>query len=51
MRVRRKGLYRFGRGAGKALGEKVTDLHKHYVDKLVLKCEECGGEMHGWRRC
>ena len=26
-------------------GEKVTDLHKHFVDKMTMKCEKCGGEM------
>ncbi|MBL8030478.1 MAG: isoleucine--tRNA ligase [Candidatus Doudnabacteria bacterium] len=22
------------------------DLHKPYIDRVVLKCQECGGEMH-----
>jgi len=26
-------------------GEKVTDLHKHVVDKITFKCEKCGGTM------
>jgi len=26
-------------------GQKVDDLHKHIVDKIVFKCEKCGGEM------
>ncbi len=26
-------------------GQKVTDLHKHVVDKITFKCEECGGTM------
>ena len=26
-------------------GEKVSDLHKHVVDKITLKCEKCSGEM------
>jgi len=26
-------------------GEKVTDLHKHFVDKIIFKCAECDGEM------
>jgi isoleucyl-tRNA synthetase len=26
-------------------GEKITDLHKHIVDKITFKCEKCGGEM------
>ncbi|MBI5071791.1 isoleucine--tRNA ligase [Candidatus Falkowbacteria bacterium] len=29
----------------KLSGQKVDDLHKHSVDKLILKCEKCGGEM------
>ena len=29
-----------------ASGQTVTDLHKHVVDKIVLKCEACGEEMH-----
>ncbi len=24
---------------------KLDDLHKHVVDKVVLRCEKCGGEM------
>lgn len=27
-------------------GEKVTDLHKHYVDELSWKCAKCGGTLH-----
>jgi len=30
----------------KASGEKITDLHKHVVDKIVVKCDSCGGQMH-----
>ncbi len=26
-------------------GEKITDLHKHFIDKIELKCEKCGGVM------
>ncbi|MFA5777528.1 MAG: isoleucine--tRNA ligase [Parcubacteria group bacterium] len=26
-------------------GEKITDLHKHIVDKITFKCEKCGGVM------
>lgn len=26
-------------------GQKVTDLHKHIVDKITFKCEKCGGQM------
>ncbi len=26
-------------------GEKVSDLHKHFVDKLTFKCEKCSGTM------
>jgi len=29
----------------KASGEKVTDLHKHIVDKITFKCEKCAGIM------
>jgi isoleucyl-tRNA synthetase len=28
-----------------ASGEKIKDLHKHVVDKIVLKCEKCGQAM------
>ncbi len=26
-------------------GQKVNDLHKHIVDKMEFKCEQCGGQM------
>jgi len=26
-------------------GEKITDIHKHTVDKVTFKCEKCGGIM------
>ena len=26
-------------------GEKVTDIHKHVVDKVTFKCEKCDGTM------
>ncbi len=29
----------------KLSGEKITDLHKHVVDKITFKCEKCGGTM------
>ncbi len=29
----------------KLSGEKVTDLHKHIVDKISFKCEKCSSEM------
>ncbi|MDD3486986.1 MAG: isoleucine--tRNA ligase [Candidatus Moranbacteria bacterium] len=29
----------------KLSGEKISDLHKHVVDKITFKCEKCGGEM------
>jgi isoleucyl-tRNA synthetase len=29
-----------------ASGQKVEDLHKHVVDKIVFTCWECDGEMH-----
>jgi isoleucyl-tRNA synthetase len=29
----------------KLSGEKVNDLHKHIVDKIIFKCEQCGGTM------
>ncbi len=27
-------------------GQKIDDLHRPYIDKVTLKCEKCGGEMH-----
>ncbi len=30
----------------KISGEKIDDLHKHVVDKIVFPCEKCSGEMH-----
>jgi len=29
----------------KLSGEKITDLHKHIVDRITFKCEKCGGVM------
>jgi isoleucyl-tRNA synthetase len=29
----------------KLSGEKITDIHKHIVDKITFKCEKCQGEM------
>ncbi len=29
----------------KLSGEKVADLHKHFVDNLTWKCEKCSGKM------
>jgi len=26
-------------------GEKIEDLHKHFVDKYIFKCEKCDGTM------
>lgn len=26
-------------------GEKVSDLHKHFIDKITFKCEKCNGVM------
>ncbi|MDQ1284310.1 MAG: isoleucyl-tRNA synthetase [Patescibacteria group bacterium] len=26
-------------------GEKITDIHKHIVDKITFKCEKCDGAM------
>lgn len=26
-------------------GQKITDLHKHVIDKITLKCEKCGETM------
>ncbi len=26
-------------------GEKITDLHSHYIDHLIFKCERCSAEM------
>ncbi len=39
-------------GSKKELEEKMIndirldDLHKHVVDKVILKCDKCGGKMH-----
>ncbi|EKE20100.1 MAG: hypothetical protein ACD_8C00056G0025 [uncultured bacterium] len=27
-------------------GQKIEDLHKHVVDKIVLPCEKCSNQMH-----
>ncbi len=29
----------------KISGEKITDLHKHIVDKIIFPCESCKGKM------
>jgi isoleucyl-tRNA synthetase len=29
----------------KLSGQKITDLHKQFVDKIEIKCEKCGGVM------
>lgn len=29
----------------KLSGKKITDIHKHFVDEITFKCDECGGEM------
>ena len=29
----------------KLSGQKITDLHKHVVDKITFPCEKCGGVM------
>ena len=29
----------------KLSGEKITDLHKHNIDGIEIKCEKCGGMM------
>ena len=29
----------------KVSGEKIEDLHKHFVDKYTFKCEKCSGTM------
>lgn len=29
----------------KVSGEKISDLHKHIVDKITVPCEKCGGVM------
>ncbi|HLC89863.1 MAG TPA: isoleucine--tRNA ligase [Patescibacteria group bacterium] len=28
----------------KTSGQKITDLHKHIIDKIVFPCSKCGGE-------
>ncbi|MEI8344202.1 MAG: isoleucine--tRNA ligase, partial [Candidatus Moraniibacteriota bacterium] len=30
----------------KVSGEKISDLHKHIVDKITVPCEKCGKQMH-----
>ncbi|MBP6889089.1 MAG: isoleucine--tRNA ligase [Candidatus Moranbacteria bacterium] len=30
----------------RASGKKITDLHKHIVDDIVVPCEKCGETMH-----
>ncbi len=30
----------------KSANSRVTDLHKHYVDKLTMSCPKCKGTMH-----
>lgn len=30
----------------KASGQKITDLHKHVIDKIVVPCEKCKDKMH-----
>ncbi len=32
-------------GLEKVSGEKIDDLHKHFVDKITFKCEKCDGIM------
>jgi len=32
-------------GSGGQGGEKITDLHKHVVDKITFACRKCKGEM------
>jgi len=29
----------------KLSGQKISDLHKHIIDKVTFKCEKCGGVM------
>ena len=29
----------------KLSGEKITDIHKQFVDKIQFKCDKCGGQM------
>jgi len=33
-------------GSVEELGVELKDLHRPYVDEVVIKCEKCGGEMH-----
>ena len=30
----------------RAIGEVPDDLHRPYIDEVVVRCESCGGEMH-----
>lgn len=29
----------------KEVGQEITDIHKHIMDKIFLKCDKCSGEM------
>lgn len=29
-----------------ASGQKISDLHKDFIDKITVKCDECAKEMH-----
>ncbi|MEI7890798.1 MAG: isoleucine--tRNA ligase [bacterium] len=29
-----------------ASGQKITDLHKHMVDEIIIDCDACNGKMH-----
>jgi len=33
-------------GSVKELGQDLQDLHRPYIDEVVLKCKECGKEAH-----
>ena len=45
--LRRPRLHRLGRRAARAApaARCPTDLHRPYIDEVVLDCEKCGGEM------
>ncbi len=44
-RCQKKKVFGAVKDLEKISGKKIKDLHKHFVDKIVFKCPECGGLM------